>query len=106
GGGHLLDEILQRIDRSGRGQPLGSGPSDILKRLNRSLPAPWRRPMAQLAAPAIRRLAARRSPASCREHIEAAERIDQRFFSEPNNSVIGGVRLNLAGRPPNGRGPE
>ncbi len=39
----------------------------------------------------------------CPEFVEPDDRARQRFFVEPNNYVYGGVRLNLAGREPNGR---
>lgn len=101
-GTHLLDEILHRIDLADRGELPGSGPTDLLKSAAQSLPPSLQRRAAALAAPVIRRRAAGCALTPCPEFVEPGDRARQRFFVEPNNSVYGGVRLNLAGREPNG----
>ncbi|CAN7662165.1 alkaline phosphatase family protein [Phenylobacterium sp. LjRoot225] len=95
-GDHLLEEILVRLDRHGRaGQ---SAQADEAA--------------APPAASALRTIArAVRVPKSVRLWVgrtffsrpsEADNRSRQRFFKEPNNTVHGGVRLNLMGREPRG----
>ena len=51
-----------------------------------------------MAAPAIRRSAARRTLTGSPHFVSAEQRREQRFFMEPNNYACGGVRFNLAGR--------
>jgi predicted AlkP superfamily phosphohydrolase/phosphomutase len=89
-GTHLLDEILLRLDR-------GAAP-----RLSGAL---------KPAVPALRHWAERlRVPVALRGALGqrlrgdgARARARRRFFAEPNNSVYGGIRFNLAGREPSGR---
>ncbi len=89
-GTHLLDEVLLRLD--------GLGTGAARQRLKPLMPA-------------LRRLADRSHvPARLRTAIAQALRGDgpgrrarRRFFAEPNNSVYGGIRLNLIGREPRGR---
>jgi predicted AlkP superfamily phosphohydrolase/phosphomutase len=65
------------------------------------LAAPLGRIARAIAVPAeLRARVARRI--TVREHATPQARARQRFFSEPNNSVYGGIRFNLAGREPNG----
>ena len=101
-GTHLLDEVLRRIDLADRGERLRSGPADLLKSAARSLPPSLQRRAAALAIPVIRRRGASCALTPCPEFVEPDDRARQRFFVEPNNYVYGGVRLNLAGREPNG----
>jgi len=94
-GTHLLDEVLALLDQ---GSPKRSA-ANVLRKI------------AQPAAPELRRLAtAWRVPASARRFLgqwlragRPRHRAGRRFFMAPNNSVYGGVRLNLAGREPRGR---
>lgn len=89
-GTHLLDEVLLRLD--------GLGTGAARQRLKPLMPA-------------LRRLAdLSHVPARWRTFIAQALRGDgparrarRRFFAEPNNSVYGGIRLNLIGREPQGR---
>jgi predicted AlkP superfamily phosphohydrolase/phosphomutase len=38
----------------------------------------------------------------CPEFVTSAERRSQRFYLEPNNACVGGIRFNLLGREPDG----
>ena len=60
------------------------------------------RPITAFAVPAARRRVARGEVKPCAEFVSAAARAEQRFFLSPNNTVYGGVRLNIVGREPNG----
>jgi predicted AlkP superfamily phosphohydrolase/phosphomutase len=101
-GTHLLDEVLSRIDKFNGGQMQRGRADYALRNLMRSLPQPLGRAVTAFAVPAIRRRAANGGPTACREFVSAAERANQHFFLEPNNSVYGGVRLNVMGREPRG----
>ncbi|MBV9310704.1 MAG: hypothetical protein JOZ73_07725, partial [Solirubrobacterales bacterium] len=97
-GTHLLPEILRGFDRS-----YGGGGRRSLK--HRALARAWGgapRPLqARLAPPVARRLQQR--PATAAHDYETEEqRRAQRFFVSPNNFVVGGVRINLRGREPEG----
>jgi predicted AlkP superfamily phosphohydrolase/phosphomutase len=91
-GTHLLDEVLTRIDMFHRDTPTGAG-------------KPWWRPLQAFvtayALPAARWRTRGRLP-SCPEYATPEQRARQAFFMEPNNTVCGGIRLNLAGREPMG----
>jgi predicted AlkP superfamily phosphohydrolase/phosphomutase len=76
-GGHLLFEILQRLDVADDG------------------PRRWRS-----AAERLRRRWNRRRYEARKARPIAAER---RFFKVPNNDLYGGIRVNLKGREPRGR---
>ncbi|MFO1061876.1 MAG: alkaline phosphatase family protein [Dongiaceae bacterium] len=102
-GSHLLDTLLRRLDRSIRGPVPPHALRRLLDQASRGLPATVRRRLAAALLPALRRRLARHEPPRVREYLEAAERAEQRFFMAPNNTVHGGVRLNLAGREPRGR---
>jgi len=91
-GDHLLGEVLRRLDQSRPGaskrprRPV-SRMANLLRALARHLHVPlgWRLRAARTLG------------------LNAGSVIaDQAFFQSPNNSVVGGVRLNLAGREPNG----
>lgn len=90
-GTHLLGEVLARLDRP--------GPAGVARRALH----PALSPLGALATAAG-------IPPAFRAGLGRAVRGDgpralarRRFFAEPNNSVFGGVRLNLAGREPRGR---
>jgi predicted AlkP superfamily phosphohydrolase/phosphomutase len=93
---HMLEEVLARLDAHDRAKPAAAS----LRRL------------ASPVVPPLRRLAhALRVPAALRGRIgewvqprywTAEARARQRYFAEPNNTVFGGIRLNLAGREPRG----
>jgi predicted AlkP superfamily phosphohydrolase/phosphomutase len=96
-GDHLLEEILIRLDRYGREGQTAQPETDV----------------EPSTTSALRRLAtAVRLPGPLRAWVgrsffgvpsEAESRSRRRFFKEPNNTVYGGVRLNLMGREPKGR---
>ncbi|MFO1061877.1 MAG: alkaline phosphatase family protein [Dongiaceae bacterium] len=102
-GTHLLDALLGRLDASFDGALPGGAPRRLLDRATRGLPPALRRAIAAVLLPALRRRLAGQPPAAVPEYLDAAARAGQRFFMSPNNSVVGGVRLNLAGREPQGR---
>ncbi len=92
GGNHLLEEVLGRIDLADRRTCGEAGWSEqALRRLST---------MGDSAARSALRLL---RPVAQREFASPAERARQRFFLAPNNTVYGGVRLNLIGREPQGR---
>lgn len=95
-GDHLLEEILIRLDRHGRtgaGAPAGEGSAaprgSALRRVAAAVGVPK-----SLRSWVGRTFFARPSAAEARAR--------RRFFKEPNNTVYGGVRLNLMGREPKG----
>jgi predicted AlkP superfamily phosphohydrolase/phosphomutase len=64
---------------------------------------PWlQRHATAFAMPYLRNRIGRAPPQACPDYIEPSERARQRFFLEPNNYVMGGIRLNLIGREPSG----
>jgi predicted AlkP superfamily phosphohydrolase/phosphomutase len=98
-GAHLLDEVLARLGRLAEGRPPRGG-----------VPARAR----QALRPAVDRLGAwtrglpipptvRRRMSDVARGTGPAGRANRLFFQQPNNSVYGGVRLNLVGREPLGR---
>jgi len=101
-GTHLLDEVLGRIDLFDRDPPGRAGSLQWLRRGAGLLPGAVQRHLTAFAVPAIRRRARSRALVPCPEFADAEQRAKQRFFLEPNNYVYGGVRLNMAGREPNG----
>ncbi len=101
-GSLLLDEVLRRIDLyDSDPQPLRNA-RDLFKRATRSLPPSLQRKVTAFAVPDIRRRIAGKTLTPCAEFVTPDDRARQRFFGEPNNFVYGGVRLNLAGREPQG----
>jgi len=100
-GTHLLEEVLVRLENHYAATSTSASPAfaSALKR--------WIRP----AAPTLRALAhAVGVPHGLRKRVGAAletwpadRRSQQRYFLEPNNTVYGGIRLNLIGREPRGR---
>ena len=91
-GSSLLDDVLTRLDRWHRSAaaeaPEASG------RL-RGVAGKLRRRVASMPLPRPLRL---RAGAALDALVGARARARQLWFAEPNNSVFGGVRLNLAGR--------
>jgi hypothetical protein len=92
GGNHLLEEVLGRIDFADRREAGEAG---------------WRwsarHHFGALSDKAARSALRLLRPVAHREFATPAERARQRFFLAPNNTVHGGVRLNLIGREPQGR---
>jgi len=101
-GTHLLDEVLARLDLFNRVTPSGRGLKQMLKRAAAALPGHIQRNVTFFAMPAIRRRIMGHELHPCPEFAEPKDRARQRYFMEPNNFVHGGVRLNLAGREPQG----
>ena len=91
-GEHLLAEVLRRLDQSRPGA--SRRPARPVSRLANGLRSLARRLQVPIA---LRRRAARILGLDYGRAIPA-----QAFFQVPNNSVVGGVRLNLAGREPQG----
>lgn len=91
GGNHLLEEVLRRIELADRKAAGELGWRDGAMRLQA---------LADAAARAALRLV---RPVAPREFASPGERARRRFFLEPNNTVVGGVRLNRVGREPRGR---
>ena len=98
-GTHLLEEVLERLERVAAGRPPRGGALDRarhglrpavkgLATMTRHLPVPPR---------------LRRKIGEAANGTGPARRSHRLFFQEPNNSVYGGIRLNLAGREPLGR---
>jgi predicted AlkP superfamily phosphohydrolase/phosphomutase len=102
-GTHLLDALLRRLDQAAEERLPGGALRRLADRATRRLPPVLRRRVAAALLPALRRRIARWPPAAVAEFVDPAERAEQRFFMTPNNFVVGGVRLNLAGREPCGR---
>jgi predicted AlkP superfamily phosphohydrolase/phosphomutase len=101
-GTHLLEEILTRIDAYDRPDASGN-----IVRLTKSI---WPR-LSPTSCPSstspligiIRRTAPWIWPlAGLNGDAGVAHRARRRFFLSPNNSVYGGVRINLVGREPSG----
>jgi predicted AlkP superfamily phosphohydrolase/phosphomutase len=97
-GTHLLEEVLGRLDLYHRA-PAARG---VLKRAVGALPGEVQRHITAFATPAIRKKIESQTLVSCAEHAAPEARARQHYFLEPNNSVFGGIRLNIAGREPNG----
>jgi predicted AlkP superfamily phosphohydrolase/phosphomutase len=96
-GTHLLDHVLHRLDW-GLDEPGGLGAATrAAGEVARFVPPPLRPGALRLAAPLIRRQAGDAAPGPLPAPPE------RRWFMTPNNTVVGAVRLNLAGREPSGR---
>lgn len=95
---HLLEEVLRRLDEFEREGLRGGNPASVAKRAFLGLPASARRAARRPAAALTRRVAARRElVAWWGEHADH-DWAGQRWFLAPNNTVYGGVRLNVRGR--------
>ena len=96
-GTHLLDQVLHRLDW-GLDNPVGLGKATrAAAELARFVPGPLRPRALRAAAPLVRARAADETA----DDIPARDQ--RRWFQSPNNTVVGSVRLNLAGREPLGR---
>jgi predicted AlkP superfamily phosphohydrolase/phosphomutase len=105
-GTHLLDEALTRLDRWEDPPEAGAAGQPVAPPAKKLQPNPV---LAALAWTA-RRL---KVPAGLRSRLgeklhgalvsDTDSRAIRRYFREPNNTVYGGVRLNLVGREPKGR---
>jgi predicted AlkP superfamily phosphohydrolase/phosphomutase len=95
---HLLEEMLRRIRTADGGGLRGSPVSAAAKAAWRVIPAPIRRRGGALPAAAVRRRARRDGLSTSWHEMTADERAGADFYNSPNNSVFGGIRLNIAGR--------
>jgi len=96
-GTHLLDQILYRLDWA-LDDPDGlGGTTRAAAAAARVLPGPLRRRALRMASPLLRA----RAGDSGGDVLPPLEL--RRWFLTPNNTVVGGVRLNVAGREPRGR---
>lgn len=98
-GTHMLDEILARLDLAYR------APAETVRSNSQPAPAPVQPPFTKLKKAISSRLpepAAKVAWALNEACILGPLRARKMFFMEPNNTVYGGVRLNIAGREPNG----
>jgi hypothetical protein len=96
-GTHLFDHVLHRLDWA-LDAPGGFGTGTrAAAELARFIPRPLRGPALRASAPLLRSYTHPPEP-------EPLPPLDQRrWFMTPNNTVVGAVRLNLAGREPAGR---
>lgn len=96
-GTHMLDHVLHRLDW-GLDEPGGLGSAtQAAAEAARLVPGPLRARTLRALAPLLRGRARGGDPGS----LPPAHH--RRWFSTPNNTVVGAVRLNLAGREPCGR---
>lgn len=99
-GTHLLEDVLGRIDSGYLGMPRGGPMARAAKAVWGGLPAPLRAWLTPTAMTALRWWLRRSPPAVMSGDFELGpvNRAARRFFLQPNNSVCGGVRINLVGR--------
>jgi predicted AlkP superfamily phosphohydrolase/phosphomutase len=88
---HLLEDVLTRLDRWYKGAAAKPSAAGGLRGVAEKL----RRRVAAIPLPRQLRL---RAGAAVDAMVRARARARQLWFAEPNNSVFGGVRLNVAGR--------
>jgi predicted AlkP superfamily phosphohydrolase/phosphomutase len=102
-GTHLLEEILGRLDAAdGRGRH-GDPVARVAKAAWSHLPRRARAMLAPAAVAALQRRVRSHPPVACSDgDVGPAARARRRFFQSPNNSVYGGVRINLENREPRG----
>lgn len=100
-GTHLIDPLLFRLQRALQVGPQGSLPARAAKTVLPRLPGPARRGAGAAAAAALRRRLDGARPAPERAHW-GTDTYAWPWFLSPNNTVVGGIRLNLVGREPRG----
>jgi predicted AlkP superfamily phosphohydrolase/phosphomutase len=98
-GTHLLDALIDRIDLSFDGAGHGWRTRSA-RRAGDLLPAAARRRLSFAAAPFVRRRGRAAPPTPA---VVERGRDQRRWFEVPNNTVVGGIRLNQVGREPAGR---
>jgi predicted AlkP superfamily phosphohydrolase/phosphomutase len=102
-GTHLLAPVLERLEgHVDRGTSVGW--RSRMARWSRGLPSSARRSLLCSAAPAIRHQV-ERAPGAPLHHpvYDLRPGPDRLWWSTPNNTVSGAIRLNVAGREPDGR---
>lgn len=97
-GTHLLDHVLHRLDWGLEASHEFAAGTRVAGELARLVPRALRGPALRAAAPLLR--ARTGGDVRAESPSPLAER---RWFATPNNTVVGAVRLNLAGREPLGR---
>jgi predicted AlkP superfamily phosphohydrolase/phosphomutase len=98
---HLLEAVLGRLDAWL--DQAATGPEARLRAACTRLPSQAWRMLAPVAAGALRRRGLRPGESVAEPELDAPGRRARRFFRSWNNDVVGGVRLNLAGREAAGR---
>lgn len=102
-GTHMLESALDRFDAFSRSGVRGSGINRLAKTAWLRLDDRSRDFMKLPLLSALRRHLRRNPPQAYFEHdIGPVVRSRQRYFKSPNNTVYGGVRINLKGREPAG----
>jgi len=96
-GSHLLDELLTRIDAFNRASQRFA-PGRALRSAVAQVPLRLRQQAVARAVPFLRHRAASQALPSAAVYALSAQRAAQRYFMEPNNTVVGGVRFNVIGR--------
>jgi predicted AlkP superfamily phosphohydrolase/phosphomutase len=97
-GTHLLEEVLRRLDEFERDGAPGSGATRAAKRALLALPPRARRAARRPVAAVARRGARRRALENWWGAHAGHDWTGQRWFLAPNNTVYGGVRINVRGR--------
>ncbi len=95
---HLLEEVLRRLDDHADHGLGGSAAARAVKRALLSLPSRARRRGAPAAAAMLRQAIKRRQLNNWWGTVGEYDWTGQRWFVAPNNTVYGGVRINLRGR--------
>ncbi len=101
-GTHLLPEILRRLHAAHRGTVGRSPHGRLLARAWSALPRAMKGPAGRLLGVGLRRRRRGLQLTPARNGETAEERRTQPYFVSPNNFVVGGVRINLRGREPDG----
>jgi predicted AlkP superfamily phosphohydrolase/phosphomutase len=102
-GTHLLEEVLSQLNLFGRRGFGGRAAVRAAKTAWSKVPVRWREICAPMIAHAVSCSMGKASFAPCSDKdIGPQRRASRRFFLSPNNSVYGGIRINLAGREPAG----
>ena len=101
-GTHLLEAVLWRLDEYVSGTREAGAFTRVADRATGALPSASRHRAFSAFAPRARHRVADRFPyAMFNDPIPP--RVDRRWWSQPNNTVIGSVRLNVFDREPEGR---
>ncbi len=101
-GTHLLDHVLRRLEIAREGGPQGSALTRAAKRLYSEAPRGMQRIARPVAAEALRARRRSRTPLPD-EDPPMIDRATRPWFRAPNNTVYGGIRINLQGREPDGQ---
>lgn len=98
-GTELLDPVLARLEQALDDPAVLGRATRLAAAALGPLPGPARRAAGRAAAPLVRR---RLASAPADTDTDPPPRADRRWYAVPNNSVTGGVRLNLIGREAHG----